>query len=517
MIKEFILPDIGEGVIECELVEWLVEEGQQVAEDQPIADVMTDKALVQIPTPFAGVIQKLYYQKGEIAKVHQPLFAVEALEIDTAVSSNDDSAAEVLTTRNEQQAYGTEDFMLPDIGEGIVECELVEWLVSEGQFVNEDDPIADVMTDKALVQIPALKTGKIKQLYYRQGQLAQVHQPLYSIEVPIEGQPLPADALMHQVNNEVDNAKATLTRQGKAVASPAVRRLARSHDIDISLVNGTGKNGRVYKEDVQLYIDNGNKQVVANVIDTIPAEFENTVVVPCQSQTRVEPIKGIQAAMAKMMTTSVSTIPHFTYSEEIDITKLCQLRQSLKQKYSTESCKLTLMPFFIKALSLAINQFPILNSQVNQDCTEITYLNDHNIGVAVDSKMGLIVPNIKHVNQKSLLEVATDLTSIIDSARTGRVAPELLKQGTITISNIGAIGGTVATPIINKPEVAIVALGRIQKLPRFNHNGDVEARQILQVSWSGDHRIIDGATMAKFCNVWKQYLETPAEMLLNLR
>jgi len=221
--------------------------------------------------------------------------------------------------------------------------------------------------------------------------------------------------------------------------------------------------------------------------------------------------------MARQMMDSVSTIPHFTYCEELDITELVALREQLKQKYASDSLKLTMMPFFMKALSLALLQFPVVNSRVNAECTELTYLSRHNIGMAVDSKVGLLVPNIKDVQTKSILDIAAEITRLTEAARSGRVTPTDLKDGTISISNIGALGGTVATPLINKPEVAIVALGKLQVLPRFNAKGDVEARKIMQVSWSGDHRVIDGGTIARFCNLWKQYLEQPQEMLLAMK
>lgn len=220
--------------------------------------------------------------------------------------------------------------------------------------------------------------------------------------------------------------------------------------------------------------------------------------------------------MARQMTESVSTIPHFTYCEEIDLTELIALRSSLKDGYAKQGIKLTMMPFFIKTLSLAIKQFPIMNSQVSADCTELTYMTDHNVGIAVDSKVGLLVPNIKGCQHKSVIQIAEELGQLTDKAREGRVSPADLKGGTISISNIGALGGTVATPIINKPEVAIVALGKVQTLPRFNSRGEVEARQIMMISWSGDHRVIDGGTIARFTNLWKQYLEQPASMLVEM-
>ncbi|MDR6964492.1 dihydrolipoyllysine-residue acetyltransferase [Shewanella putrefaciens] len=538
MIKDFILPDIGEGVVECELVEWLVKEGDTVVEDQPIADVMTDKALVQIPAPFAGVVTKLYYAKGDIAKVHAPLYAVkieDAVEIAGESVTAEPAAATVAkaaepvaaTSANSSSSSSVsiEEFLLPDIGEGIVECELVEWLVSEGDWVEEDQPIADVMTDKALVQIPAIKAGKIAKLHYRKGQLAKVHAPLFSIEVE---QAASAPAATTNTDTVANAAPATQivntepARQGKALASPAVRRMARSLDIDLSRVPGTGKHGRVYKEDITRF-QQGASNVSASSATQVkeaPVQASQTQV-PTSTVTQradtVEPIRGVKAVMARMMVESVSSIPHFTYCEEFDLTDLVALRESMKVKYSSDEVKLTMMPFFMKSMSLAIGQFPVMNSQVNADCTELTYKARHNIGMAVDSKVGLLVPNIKDVQDKSILEIAAEITRLTQAARSGRVAPADLKDGTISISNIGALGGTVATPIINKPEVAIVALGKLQTLPRFNAKGEVEARQIMQVSWSGDHRVIDGGTIARFCNLWKQYLEQPQEMLLAMR
>ncbi|MBY5992044.1 dihydrolipoyllysine-residue acetyltransferase [Ferrimonas balearica] len=511
MIKDFILPDIGEGVVECELVEWLVSEGEVIKEDQPVADVMTDKALVQIPAPYDGVVTKLYYQKGEIAKVHHPLFQVqlegEGQEATPAVEASAEPAA---TTTTEVR-----DFILPDIGEGIVECEVVDWLVSEGDPVEEDQPICDVMTDKALVQIPAKEAGIIKTLYYRKGQVAKVHQPLFALEVTVTGdaQAAPAATPTAPASASAEPQSAAPVRSGKALASPAVRRLAREHDLDLAQVPGSGKNGRIYKEDVEAFLSGAP----AKAAPAVPAEAPSPAVsrpVVASVEDRVEPIRGIQAAMAKQMTASVQSIPHFTYCEELDLTELVALRLRLKEKYAKEGVKLTLMPFFIKALSLAMREFPVLNSRVNDDCSELTYVADHNIGMAVDGKLGLIVPNVKQVQHKSVVEVANEVTRLTQSAREGRVDPADLKSGSISISNIGALGGTVATPIINKPEVAIVALGKLQTLPRFNDAGEVEARTIMQVSWSGDHRVIDGGTIARFCNLWKRYLEQPEEMMM---
>ncbi|WP_019029909.1 dihydrolipoyllysine-residue acetyltransferase [Colwellia piezophila] len=421
------------------------------------------------------------------------------------------------------------DFILPDIGEGIVECELVEWLVKEGEVIVEDQPIADVMTDKALVQIPAMHSGVIDKLYYKQGEIAKVHSPLFSmtpegdtstndtVDAEIESKPevgTQADSTASADNTAVATATVVsapvvnsshTTENGKALASPAVRRVARELDINIHQVAGSGKKGRVYKDDVVAHSQQGSCAISTGTV-------QGTLI----GGTRVEPIRGIKKIMATAMQNSVSTIPHFTYCEEIDLTELIALRGELKEVYAKQDIKLTMMPFFMKAMSLAIKEYPLVNSKVNEDCTELTYFDDHNIGMAVDSKVGLLVPNIKYVQTKSILELANDIMRLTNDARSGRVASEDLKGGTITISNIGAIGGTVATPIINKPEVAIVALGKLQKLPRYNDQGEVEARSIMQVSWSGDHRVIDGGTIARFCNLWKSFLEKPSHMLVHM-
>ncbi|NIZ04726.1 MULTISPECIES: dihydrolipoyllysine-residue acetyltransferase [unclassified Pseudoalteromonas] len=520
MSKDFILPDIGEGIVECEIVEWLVAEGDSVKEDQPICDVMTDKALVQIPAVHDGVISKLYYAKGDIAKVHAPLFA---MDVDgEAPTQNEEAQAPVEAAAIPESGEHLEDFILPDIGEGIVECEIVEWLVSEGDEIVEDQAVCDVMTDKALVQIPAKYTGKVEKLYYKKGDIAAVHSPLF--QMSIVGQNSEPDvssavvkaqtnAATKQAQKHVSASNETKQLNKKAVASPAVRRKARELDVDLTQVPGSGKNGRIYKQDIEDFLNESPSQAVTQQAVPKAAEPVKTAA-STAGGSHVEPIKGIKAAMAKQMVASVSTIPHFTFCDEIDLTKLIAMRSELKEQYKQQGVKLTMMPFFIKALSLAMKQFPVLNSQVNDDCSELTYFDDHNIGMAVDSKIGLLVPNVKACQSKSIVDVANEVTRLTEAARDGRVSPDDLKGGTISISNIGAIGGTIATPIINKPEVAIVALGKLQHLPRFDEQGNVVSAAIMQVSWSGDHRVIDGGTIARFNNLWKSYLEDPAKMMM---
>ncbi|MDF0750029.1 dihydrolipoyllysine-residue acetyltransferase [Marinobacter sp. 71-i] len=523
-MSDFILPDIGEGIVECELVKWLVSEGDIIEEDQPVAEVMTDKALVEIPAPYKGRVTRLYHKEGDIAKVHAPLFEL----VDESETAEQSPAQESRSPEPEEQPVAkaqagkntgddaTEDFILPDIGEGIVECEVVEWRVAEGDEIEEDQPVVDVMTDKAMVEITAPKAGRVTKLYHQQQEMARVHSPLFAFIPRDRDEPAEAKAETKAAPEPTPTTSkpvATGNRQ-RTPASPAVRRLVREHNLELAEIAGSGKDGRVLKADVLAHLDKPSTpaQSQEQAGESQPASRQPKH----EQEVRIEPIKGMKAAMARSMVTSATTIPHFIYSEDIDVTDLLKLREQLKPEAEASGSRLTLMPFFMKAMALAVQEFPVLNSRINDDGTEIHYLPNCNIGMAVDGKAGLMVPNVKSVENLTLLGIADEVARLTESARSGRVSQEDLKGGTITISNIGALGGTYASPIINAPEVAIVALGRTQKLPRFDANGQVVERAIMTVSWAGDHRIIDGGTIARFCNRWKGYLESPQSMLLHL-
>lgn len=566
MTIEFILPDIGEGIVECELLEWLVSEGEHIEEDQPVAEVMTDKATVQIPAMHAGVVNKLHYAVGDIAKVHAPLFSMTPDDADANSDTHEDAQAEVkdnaseTATANDSASSGAsngkhiEDFILPDIGEGIVECEIVKWNVAEGDEIEEDQAVVEVMTDKAVVEIPAKNAGTVHRLYYAQGDIAKVHSALFALEVagevttisgtddesPSANNSASSVASQSSENTQTNGSsqqsaqiapskfsdgeyEPPIAIEGKVLASPAVRRVAREKNIDLSTVEGSGKKGRILKSDVlnlqHSNVDTSSQNSTSSAPSSSNAEKgdSNSTSTVLKGSVRTEKVRGIQAAMAKQMSASVYTIPHFTVSDELVMDNLMALRKLLKPEFEAKNVKLSFMPFFVKAMSLALNEFPVVNSQLNEDATEISYFADHNIGFAVDSKIGLLVPNIKGVQDLSLLEIAVQMQDIIEQARAGRVAGEHLKGGTISISNIGAIGGITATPVINKPEAAIVALGKTQKLPRFDDEGNVSAQNIMAVNWSGDHRIIDGATMVRFNNLWMSYLTQPEKMLMHLK
>lgn len=430
------------------------------------------------------------------------------------------------------------DFLLPDIGEGIVECEVVEWRVAEGDQIEEDQPIVEVMTDKALVEITAPEAGVVTKLYVAQGQIAKVHAPLFAYQVeggsqtgdqasqqsnsyqseaePEAGQPA-ASEKQNETAAEAPAAKGTQgggPLYGKVPASPAVRRLVREHSLQLTEIAGSGKDGRVLKEDVLAHLDQTSQAAASSSQTVVNNRTANN-----QAETqapRVEPLRGVRAVMAKRMVEAASTIPHFHYGEEIDVTALLALRERLKPLAEAQGERLTLMPLFMKAMALAVAEEPIVNAQLNAAGDELHYYPQCNIGMAVDSKAGLMVPNVKNVERLTLLEIAHEVGRLTTSAREGRVDQADLKGGTISISNIGALGGTYAAPIINAPEAAIVAIGKTQWLPRFDEQGAVQRRAIMTITWAGDHRFIDGGTIARFCNAWKGFLEAPETMLLHL-
>ncbi len=542
-MTDFILPDIGEGVVECELLEWLVNEGDRVEEDQPVAEVMTDKATVQIPSMHSGTITKLFYKAGEIAKVHEPLFAMIRDGEDNSVTNSQPVPEEesqlpapdtsIQSNVASVSSEANETFILPDIGEGIVECEIVKWHFNEGDSMEEDDVVVEVMTDKAVVEIPAKYAGTMVKRYHQEGEVARVHEPLFEMSVsgrdPVTSNasgnvkasagtklasPVPSQSV---ANNRYQPAhgfnegsvEPEKNIPGKIPASPAVRRLARENGVDLKYVDATGKKGRVLKKDIMAALNQP-------MVEKAPEQVNNQPASDASNVSRV-PLTPVQRAMAKQMTRSVSTIPHFTVSEELDMRGLINLKATLSDTFAEKDIKLTYMPFFIKALSLCMQEYPIFNARMSEDESALEYVTDHNIGFAVDSPIGLLVPNIKGVQDLSVMEIAQQMQDIVKAARAGKLSSEQLKGGTISISNVGVLGGTTATPIINHPELAIVALGKMQTLPRFDEQGNVVSAKIMHVSWSADHRVIDGATMVRFNNLWCGYLSEPMKMLSQLR
>ncbi|XP_056112536.1 lipoamide acyltransferase component of branched-chain alpha-keto acid dehydrogenase complex, mitochondrial [Rhinichthys klamathensis goyatoka] len=432
-------------------------------------------------------------------------------------------------------------FKLSDIGEGIMEVTVKEWYVKEGDKVSQFDSICEVQSDKASVTITSRYDGIIRKLYYDVDSIALVGTPLVDIETDAGQVGGPQEDVVETPAMSHEEHTHQEIKGLKTHATPAVRRLAMENTIKLSEVVGTGKDGRILKEDILNFIARQTGAILppspfqeicppppASVAPSTPAAKPREKTTPPSVPTpvipkpvftgkdRTEPIKGFQKAMVRTMSAALK-IPHFGYKDEVDLSQLVRLRSELKGLAESRGVKLSYMPFFIKAASLSLLHFPILNSSLDENCTNITYKAAHNIGLAMDTNQGLLVPNVKNVQMLSVFELAVELNRLQTLGSSGQLGTVDLTGGTFTLSNIGSIGGTYAKPVILPPEVAIGALGKIQVLPRFNHKDEVVKAHIMNVSWSADHRIIDGATMCRFSNMWRSYLENPATMVLDLK
>lgn len=390
---------------------------------------------------------------------------------------------------------------MPDIGEGVMEGEVIEWLKQPNDHLNQDEPVVIVMTDKATVELPAPHPGKLVKQYYQPGQMAIKDKPLYDIELTAETVKTPETVRKTPVKHPLETFKTPIpSKTEKALAAPATRKLARDMGIDINLLQGTGKEGRVTNDDVLKAQINTPKATPGNIL-----RFSDDQEVP---------LIGIRNQMAKKMADAKRNIPHFSYFEQVDATRLVQLRQSFKEEAAKEGISVTYMPFIIKAVSLSLIQHPLVNSSLDQTKNSIVIHSQHNVGIAVTTPNGLIVPVLKGVQNMTLQQVIMAYEQLKTRALAGKLSPNDMKESTISISNFGVLGGggLWATPIINPPEVAILAIAKIHKAPLVR-NGALVVRDVLNLSWSFDHRVIDGDLAATFSYHLSTLLQNPAPML----
>ncbi|KAI9903083.1 hypothetical protein N3K66_002435 [Trichothecium roseum] len=454
--------------------------------------------------------------------------------------------------------------VLADIGEGIVECEVIQWFVEPGATVEEFSPLCEVQSDKASVEITSRFTGTVKRLYYDAGDMARVGKPFVDIDIQGDAKPEDLEALTAEPEPQHKSTQPTppgtpapvspppqqsgpnpqaATSPGNssqpkgkcaALATPAVRHLSKELQVDILDIYGTGKDGRVLKEDIYKFVQardgKGGSATSSPSSSTPPPAaplpaFSQPQDTAAQTETQV-PLSHMQHQMFKSMTRSLS-IPHFLYADEIDFSQLVELRGRLNRVLSKSPTvegqpgKLSYLPFIIKAVSLALYQFPILNARVDIDATSgkpsLVHRSQHNIGVAMDTPQGLLVPVIKNVGALNVLSIAAELTRLQTLAHQGKLTPKDLTGGTITVSNIGNIGGTYLSPVIVEKEVAILGIGRMRTVPAFDEADNVVKKQVTNFSWSADHRVVDGATMARAADVVRRVVEEPDVMVMHLR
>lgn len=405
---------------------------------------------------------------------------------------------------------------LPDIGEGVVEGEVVEWLKNVGDTVEQDEPIVQVMTDKASVELPAVHPGVLSKQYIVEGDIAIKDKALYDLAVSDDvttketksPEEKPAEKIEEKAQVTTTSIAPAKTTGEKSLATPATRKVARDLGVDINLVAGSGKGGRVTKEDVQNYKNTGSSSVPIFSSQRVAS----TPVHDLEGDERVQ-LKGLRKIIADRMVESKSIVPHFAYFDEVDLTKLVDLRGQLKQDALDLGIKLTYMPFFIKAVSLALTKFEAVNSSLDLSTNELVIHKVHNVGMAVATDKGLIVPVIKDVANKSILEIAQEVNTLAQKTRDGKITTNELKGSTITVSNIGSVGGLFATPIINYPEVAILGMTKLQERAVVRDH-EIVIRSMMNLSWCFDHRVVDGSVAAHFSNEVIALLENPNMILL---
>lgn len=445
------------------------------------------------------------------------------------------------------------EFRLPDIGEGIHEGEIVKWFIKAGDEVNEDDIICEVQNDKAVVEIPSPVKGKVLEVLVSEGTVAVVGDVLVRLDAPgyenlsFKGQhaeetpattPVPeaAQVIEHEVQAAYEQAKPETTAPGapapvaaiepkeNVIAMPSVRKYARIKNVDLRIVPGSGKNGRVTKADVDAFLSGGVSAVAPSVqaeeisveVVTTEAKAETPKAAPIPEgaypETR-EKISGIRKAIAKAMVNSKHTAPHVTLMDEVDVTKLVASRKKYKEVASAQGIKLTYLPYVVKALTSALRKFPALNTSIDDAASEIIHKHYYNIGIAADTDKGLLVPVVKDADRKAIFSISAEINELATKAREGKLAPAEMKGATCTITNIGSAGGQWFTPVINHPEVAILGIGRIAEKPVVV-NGEIVVAPVLALSLSFDHRIIDGATAQNALNHIKRLLNDPELLLM---
>ncbi|MED3782860.1 dihydrolipoamide acetyltransferase family protein [Geobacillus stearothermophilus] len=423
------------------------------------------------------------------------------------------------------------EFKLPDIGEGIHEGEIVKWFVKPGDEVNEDDVLCEVQNDKVVVEIPSPVKGKVLEILVPEGTVATVGQTLITLDAPgyenmtfkgQEQEEAKKEEKTETVSKEekVDavapNAPAAEAEAGpnrRVIAMPSVRKYAREKGVDIRLVQGTGKNGRVLKEDIDAFLAGGAKPAPAAAEEkAAPAAAKPATTEGEFPETR-EKMSGIRRAIAKAMVHSKHTAPHVTLMDEADVTKLVAHRKKFKAIAAEKGIKLTFLPYVVKALVSALREYPVLNTSIDDETEEIIQKHYYNIGIAADTDRGLLVPVIKHADRKPIFALAQEINELAEKARDGKLTPGEMKGASCTITNIGSAGGQWFTPVINHPEVAILGIGRIAEKP-IVRDGEIVAAPMLALSLSFDHRMIDGATAQKALNHIKRLLSDPELLLM---
>lgn len=496
MVREFKLPDVGEGVAEGEIVGWLVEEGDTVSEDQPVAEVETDKAIVEVPSPVNGTVREILAEEGEMVPVGNVIITFN-VEGEDDLEGTGSAETEEPT---ESQKDTTEE---PEVSEDEGEAESAG---TGGRVFAA--PSARRLARELGVDIAAVEgtgpSGRVTEGDVRNaakgGEEAEAEEETESTSEPAEaggeaaagGQPAGQAA-----------------ERGRTLAAPATRKLAEEKGVDLNAVPASEeRDGEAFvtAEAVTQYAES-QQQVQAQAAGALAAGETG----PREER---EPFRGVRKTISEQMARSKYTAPHVTHHDEVDVTELVETRTELKEVAEERGIRLTYMPFVMKAVTAALKEFPHVNSSLDEENEELVLKNYYNVGVATATDAGLMVPVVKDADRKGLLQLSSEMNELVAKARDRSISMDEMQGGTFTITNIGGIGGEYATPIINYPEVAILALGEIKEKPRVV-DGEIVPRKVMTVSLSFDHRVIDGAVGARFTNEVLEYLENPKLLLLD--
>ncbi|CAM3968129.1 2-oxo acid dehydrogenase subunit E2 [Saccharibacillus endophyticus] len=556
---EYKFPELGEGLHEGEIVKMHIKAGDKVTDDDIIMEVQNDKAVVEVPCPVNGTVLEVRAADGETHHVGDIIAIIEAegelpegsesapeadaaQEANAAVGGADTSAAASPATADPSASQGSASgsnkfaYKFPELGEGLHEGEIVKMHIKAGDKVTDDDIIMEVQNDKAVVEVPCPVNGTVLEVRVADGETHHVGDIVAIIEV--EGE-LPEGSETIEESAPAAEAKAPVSAPAAAstsgapnrevLATPSVRKFAREEGVELGQVQGTGKNGKISREDVENFKKNGGQapaaaSAPAAAASEAPAAAKAEApakaaaaptAVPAAADEERVPFKGIRKAISNAMVKSAYTAPHVTIMDEVDVTELVAFRTRMKPLAEKKGVKVTYLPFIVKALVAAVREFPALNASIDEAANEIVYKKHYDIGIATDTENGLIVPVIKDADRKSVFKIAESISDLAKRGREGKLAPNEMRGSTISITNIGSAGGMFFTPIINYPEVAILGTGRISE-KAIVRNGEIVAAPMMALSLSFDHRLIDGATAQNCMNYLKSLLANPELMVMEV-
>ncbi|MCI4360125.1 MAG: 2-oxo acid dehydrogenase subunit E2 [Thermoplasmata archaeon] len=439
------------------------------------------------------------------------------------------------------------EFRLPDVGEGVAEGEVVKWFVAEGDVVQEDGPLVSVLTDKANVEIPSPKSGKILRLHAAVGEKVKVGGLLVTIDAEGTAAPTAATATATAATAVPAIPSSALPPSApppgpapgaRVLATPAIRRLASERGLDLNQIRGSGPGGRITEADLAggaasvapasappailsappagAEAPSESTAPPAPVPTSAPGSPPPTAPLPTSATDERVPIRGLRRVSSEHMAHATHTAAHFTYVEEIDVTELVRLRDRMSKHVEKHGVKLSYLPFIVKAVIAGLREHPWMNASMDDARQELVIHHDYNIGIATAAPDGLLVPVLHHADQKSVSAIAKEIAGIAERARAGKLTRAELTGGTFTITSLGALGGVLATPILNYPEVGILGVHRIVRRPVYKSDGTLVPADLMNLSVSLDHRVLDGIVGAQFLSVVKSNLEDPHQLFAEL-